>query len=82
MKPVYILNGFLESGKTEFITYTLDQPYFQIQGKKLIIRCEDGENGLLSSAIFRHNVSSNHILLFDILDNECLPLLLHFLQNI
>ena len=44
MKPVYIINGFLESGKTEFITYTLDQPYFQIQGKTLIIRCEDGEN--------------------------------------
>ena len=32
MKPVYIINGFLESGKTEFITYTLDQPYFQIKG--------------------------------------------------
>ena len=29
MKPVYIINGFLESGKTEFITYTLSQPYFQ-----------------------------------------------------
>lgn len=44
MKPVYIINGFLESGKTEFITYTLDQPYFQIKGKTLIILCEDGEN--------------------------------------
>ena len=44
MKPVYIINGFLESGKTEFITYTLDQPYFQIKGKTLIILCEEGEN--------------------------------------
>lgn len=33
MKPVYVINGFLESGKTEFITYTLAQPYFQVRGK-------------------------------------------------
>ncbi len=43
MKPVYIINGFLESGKTEFITYTLEQPYFQTKGKTLIILCEEGE---------------------------------------
>ncbi len=43
MKPVYIINGFLESGKTEFITYTLSQPYFQIRGKTLLILCEEGE---------------------------------------
>ena len=43
MKPVYIINGFLESGKTEFITYTLAQPYFQIRGKTLLILCEEGE---------------------------------------
>ncbi|MBE5893829.1 MAG: GTPase [Lachnospiraceae bacterium] len=44
MKPVYMINGFLESGKTEFITFTLEQPYFQIKGKTLIILCEEGEN--------------------------------------
>ena len=43
MKSVYIINGFLESGKTEFITYTLNQPYFQIKGKTLLILCEEGE---------------------------------------
>lgn len=43
MKPVYIINGFLESGKTEFICYTLDQPYFQIKGRTLLIVCEEGE---------------------------------------
>lgn len=43
MKPVYIINGFLESGKTEFITYTLDQPYFQVRGKTLLVLCEEGE---------------------------------------
>lgn len=43
MKPVYVINGFLESGKTEFIRYTLAQPYFQIKGKTLLIVCEEGE---------------------------------------
>lgn len=43
MKPVYMINGFLESGKTEFICYTLEQPYFQIKGRTLLIVCEEGE---------------------------------------
>lgn len=44
MKPVYMINGFLESGKTEFISFTLAQQYFQIEGKTLLILCEEGEN--------------------------------------
>lgn len=44
MKPVYMINGFLESGKTEFISFTLGQPYFRIKGKTLLILCEEGEN--------------------------------------
>ena len=43
MKAVYIINGFLESGKTEFITYTLAQQYFQMKGTTLILLCEEGE---------------------------------------
>lgn len=43
MKPVYIINGFLESGKSEFISFTLSQPYFQIRGKTLLLICEEGE---------------------------------------
>lgn len=43
MKAVYIVNGFLESGKSEFITFTLNQDYFQIKGKTLLILCEEGE---------------------------------------
>lgn len=42
MKPVYVINGFLESGKTQFITYTIAQPYFQVRGKTLLIVCEEG----------------------------------------
>ncbi len=43
MKPVYMINGFLESGKTEFITYTLAQPYFKMNATTLIVLCEEGE---------------------------------------
>lgn len=43
MIPVFMINGFLESGKSEFIVYTLDQPYFLIKGRTLLIVCEEGE---------------------------------------
>lgn len=43
MIPVYLINGFLESGKTEFIKYTISQPYFQSKGTTLLILCEEGE---------------------------------------
>ncbi|MCR4989422.1 MAG: GTPase [Lachnospiraceae bacterium] len=43
MKPVFVINGFLESGKTEFINYTIAQPYFQTKGRTLIVLCEEGE---------------------------------------
>ena len=42
-KPVYVINGFLDSGKSSFIAYTIGQPYFQIQGTTLLILCEEGE---------------------------------------
>ena len=38
-----MITGFLESGKTEFINYTLAQPYFQEKGTTLLILCEEGE---------------------------------------
>ncbi|MGN0290083.1 MAG: GTP-binding protein [Lachnospiraceae bacterium] len=54
MIPVYLINGFLESGKTEFIAFTLAQPYFKSKGKTLLLVCEEGETdydaGLLKQA--------------------------------
>ncbi len=43
-KPVYVINGFLDSGKTDFFKYTMLQPYFKTKGLTLIIACEEGEN--------------------------------------
>ena len=41
--PIYLISGFLESGKTTFLKFTLDQDYFRIDGKTLLILCEEGE---------------------------------------
>ena len=41
--PIYLLTGFLESGKTSFLDFTLQQDYFYIEGKTLLILCEEGE---------------------------------------
>ncbi|MBR4581038.1 MAG: GTPase [Lachnospiraceae bacterium] len=43
MRSVFVINGFLESGKTQFIKFTLRQPYFQCKGKTLLLLCEEGE---------------------------------------
>ena len=41
--PIYLITGFLESGKTQFLRFTLEQEYFRIDGKTLLILCEEGE---------------------------------------
>lgn len=40
---VYLMTGFLDNGKTQFLKFTLEQDYFQIDGKTLLILCEEGE---------------------------------------
>ncbi len=44
LKPTYVINGFLDSGKTDFFRYTIAQPYFKTKGLTLLIVCEEGEN--------------------------------------
>lgn len=41
--PVFLINGFLEAGKTEFLQFTMEQDYFQTEGKTLLIVCEEGD---------------------------------------
>ena len=43
MMPVFIINGFLEAGKTSFLSFTMDQDYFRTEGKTLLIVCEEGD---------------------------------------
>ncbi|MDD6347830.1 MAG: GTP-binding protein [Lachnospiraceae bacterium] len=54
--PVYLITGFLESGKTTFMNNTLTQPYFAIRGRTLVIAGEQGEVGYdLKTLKRRHN---------------------------
>lgn len=41
--PIYLMTGFLESGKTSFLNFTIAQDYFYIDGTTLLILCEEGE---------------------------------------
>jgi len=43
MIPVFLINGFLEAGKTKFLQFTMSQEYFRTEGKTLLIVCEEGD---------------------------------------
>ena len=53
---VYLMTGFLDSGKTGFLKFTLKQDYFQIDGKTLLILCEDGEDEYDAMEMLRYGV--------------------------
>ena len=40
---VYLVTGFLESGKSTFLDFTIRQDYFQIEEPSLLLLCEEGE---------------------------------------
>ena len=56
MARIYFINGFLDSGKTTFIKELLDQDYFQIQGRTLLIECEEGDEEYPADFLEAHNV--------------------------
>ncbi len=53
--PVFLINGFLEAGKTRFINFTLEQEYFQTEGRTLLIVCEEGEDSYEAEALKKFN---------------------------
>lgn len=62
--PVYFINGFLESGKTEFINYTIEEDFFKIDELTLIIACEEGEVEYEKEALANGNA------VLEVLENE------------
>ncbi len=52
--PVYLITGFLESGKSTFIDFTVQQEYFQIDGPTLLLSCEEGEVEYDEKMLHRH----------------------------
>lgn len=55
-KQVYMIYGFLESGKTQFINFTLNQDYFYSDDTTLLIVCEEGEEEYDIKALKEKNV--------------------------
>ncbi len=53
---VYLMTGFLDSGKTQFLKFTLSQDYFQIEGTTLLILCEEGEEEYDPAEMERYSV--------------------------
>lgn len=53
--PIYLITGFLESGKTTFINFTVQQEYFQIDEPTLLITCEEGEEEYDEKMLLSHN---------------------------
>ena len=55
--PIYLMAGFLESGKTSFLNFTIEQDYFQIDGPTLLILCEEGEEEFDEKALKKSRTS-------------------------
>ena len=53
--PVYLITGFLESGKTQFLDFTIHQKYFQIPEKTLLLVCEEGEEEYDADDLKKYN---------------------------
>ena len=54
--PVYVITGFLESGKTCFIRDVLSSPDFADGAKTLLLVCEEGEEEYDEKELNRHNI--------------------------
>lgn len=48
--PVYLFSGFLDAGKTKFISETLADPRFESKEPTLLLLCEEGEEEYDTSA--------------------------------
>ena len=53
--PVFLINGFLEAGKTDFLKFTMGQEYFQAEGTTLLLLCEEGESEFDDAFLEKYN---------------------------
>jgi uncharacterized membrane protein YcgQ (UPF0703/DUF1980 family) len=59
--PVYLINGFLESGKTNFIKVTLEDPEFINGDRILLLVCEEGEEEYDEEKFRKKNIFTEYI---------------------
>ena len=53
--PIYLITGFLESGKTTFLNFTMRQDYFRTTERTLLLVCEEGEEECDERDLMRYN---------------------------
>lgn len=53
--PIYLVNGFLDSGKTTLLRDTMGMDYFNDGQRTVLIRCEDGECEYDDAFLTAHN---------------------------
>lgn len=58
---LYLMTGFLDSGKTQFLKFTLEQEYFLIEGTTLLIICEEGEEQYDAGVLERCHVAVEYV---------------------
>lgn len=56
MIKTYLINGFLQAGKTTYIQNLLKQEYFNTQERTLLLVCEEGETEYDIDALKKNNV--------------------------
>ena len=59
--PVYLINGFLEAGKTSFISTTLEDPEFIGKDHILLLVCEEGIEEYDEAALDKFGVDIKYI---------------------
>ena len=59
--PVFVINGFLEAGKTQFTKFTMQQDYFITNGETLLIVCEEGEEEYDKEMLEKYNTVAIYI---------------------
>ena len=59
--PVYLINGYLESGKTNFIKVTLEDPEFINGDRILLLVCEEGEEEYDEEKFRKKNIFTEYI---------------------
>ena len=55
--PIFLINGFLDSGKTTFISETIARGQFEDAKNKLLILCEEGEEEYDEDMLEKNGVS-------------------------
>lgn len=59
--PVYLVNGFLESGKTTFISSTMEDPEFINKDRILLVVCEEGIEEYDDASLAKKNIFVEYV---------------------